>query len=198
MNVLPVSSTLAIAAAQALYFLSPLLVASVLSAVVLRFDLFPCVRRPIDGGRTYRGRRLLGDGKTWRGVLVAIVGSVGGVALQKYLLHVPAWLSLVDYGRVDVLSFGTVMGASAMAGELPNSFVKRRLGIARGAIARGPLETVFYVWDQVDMVTTVWPAMLGWIRPRPLVVAMSFAVAFSLHPLVSLVGYAVGARKSAR
>ncbi|MFB6219607.1 MAG: CDP-archaeol synthase, partial [Halobacteriaceae archaeon] len=29
--------------------------------------------RPIDGGRTWRGRRLLGDGKTWR-------GTAGGVA----------------------------------------------------------------------------------------------------------------------
>ena len=198
MNVLSTSSTLAMAAAQGLYFLSPLLVASVLSAIVLRFDLFPCVRRPIDGGHTYRGRRILGDGKTWRGVLVAIVGSVGGVALQKCLLHVPVWLPLVDYRKIDALSFGAVMGASAMAGELPNSFVKRRLGIERGAVASGPLQAVFYVWDQVDMVTTVWPAMSSWLRPRPVVVATSFAVAFLLHPLVSLIGYAVGARKSAR
>src|SRR5689334_20677398 len=97
MNVLSATSVVVIAAAQALYFLSPLLVASVLSAVVLRFDLFPRVRRPIDGGRTYRGRRILGDGKTWRGVLVAVVGSVAGVTLQKHLLHIPGWLPLVDY-----------------------------------------------------------------------------------------------------
>jgi len=192
------SSTFAIAAAQALYFLSPLLVASLLSAVVLRFDLFSRVRRPIDAGRTFHGRRVFGDGKTWRGVLVAVVGCVTTVALQKYVLRVPDWLLLVDYRGIDEFVFGTTMGVGAMAGELPNSFVKRRLGIERGATARGVLALPFYIWDQVDLVTTVWPAMLPWVRPSALVVAMSFAIAFALHPLVSLIGYLVGARRSVR
>ena len=39
---------LALATAQALYFLAPLLASTILSAVVLRFDLFRALRRPID------------------------------------------------------------------------------------------------------------------------------------------------------
>jgi hypothetical protein len=39
-------------------------------APVLRWDLAPRLNRPIDGGRTLRGRRLFGDNKTWRGALV--------------------------------------------------------------------------------------------------------------------------------
>jgi hypothetical protein len=35
---------------QAVYLFAPLLVASVLSAVVLRFDLWRLLRRPIDRG----------------------------------------------------------------------------------------------------------------------------------------------------
>ena len=35
--------------------------------------------RPINGGRTWGGRRVLGDGKTWRGTLV---GTAAGTALE--------------------------------------------------------------------------------------------------------------------
>lgn len=188
-----------IAALQALYVFMPLLCASALSGVVLRFDLFPRLKRPIDGNRTFRGRRLFGHGKTWRGVVVAIVGCTATVAVQKHLLpEVPEWLPIVDYGRTNAFVFGAVMGVAAMVGELPNSFVKRRLGIAPGTTTRGFLAVVFYIWDQVDLLTLAWPALCFWVRPRPLVVATSFALALGLHPLVSIVGYLIGARRSIR
>jgi CDP-2,3-bis-(O-geranylgeranyl)-sn-glycerol synthase len=185
---------------QALYLLAPLLlIAAPLSAIVIRFNLAPRLRRPIDRGAYFRGKRLFGDSKTWRGVAVAIVGCIIGVALQKHaLLNWAAPLALIDYARVDVVSLGAAMGAGAMLGELPNSFVKRQLGIAPGATTRGPLAILFYVWDQIDLLTTTWPLLLFWLRPRLSVVVVSFALAIVVHPLVALIGFLVGARKSAR
>ena len=188
----------AVATAQGFYLLSPLLGASALSAVVLRFDLVRVLRCPIDGWRTFGGRRIFGDSKTWRGIVVAIAGCVATVSAQKYLLRPPQWLPIIAYERTDAFVFGTVMGGGAMLGELPNSFVKRRLGIEPGATPRGPLALLFYVWDQVDLLTTVWPVLLFWVRPRALVIATSFALAMTLHPAVSLIGYLIGARRSAR
>ncbi len=190
---------IALAVAQVLYLFAPLLVASALMAAVLRFDLVPSLKRPVDAGRMLRGRRLLGDGKTWRGFVVAIVGCVVTVVAQKHLRfgRLEA-LALVDYAHVDPLVFGSAMGAGAMVGELPNSFVKRRLGIPAGSTTGGPLSVLFYVWDQVDLLTTAWPAVAVWVRTSALLVATSFAVALALHPTISLVGYLIGARKSAR
>lgn len=167
--------------------------------MVLRFDLCRWLKRPIDGGRTFRGRRLFGDGKTWRGVVVAVVVSIASVAIQKHLLRgAPEWLCVVDYTHTNAATFGTAMGAGAMLGELPNSFVKRRLDIARGATTKGPLSILFYVWDQIDLLTTAWPAVSFWVRADPLVVVASFLVAMGLHPIVSLLGFLIGARRSAR
>lgn len=189
----------ALAAARALYLFSPLLVASGLSAVVLRFDLWPRLKRPIDGGLVFRGQRLFGDSKTWRGVAVAIVCCIATVGLQKHLLlGRPDSLALLDYQDVNPFTFGSAMGAAAMLGELPNSFVKRRLGIAPGKTTRGPLAILFYVWDQVDLLTTAWPAVSFWVHPAPRIVVMSFVVGLGLHPLVSAIGYAIGARRSVR
>lgn len=76
---------------------------------------------PVDFGRRLRdGRRVLGDSKTWRGLLSAVVAT----ALAAGLLGLP-W------------QWGALAGAAAMLGDLCSSFVKRRLGLASGDIALG-------------------------------------------------------------
>lgn len=186
--------------ARALYLLSPLLVSLALSAVIHRYDYWSSLKVPIDGGRTFRGRRLFGDSKTWRGVAVAVAGCVVTAAVQTNLLvdHARA-LAVVDYAHVRPLVFGAAMGGAAMAGELPNSFVKRQLGVAPGKTAQNPaLRAVFWVWDQVDLLTAVWPALLPWTTPTLGLVTASVVLALTVHPLAALVGFLLGARKTAR
>ncbi|MBS1122712.1 MAG: putative CDP-diglyceride synthetase [Deltaproteobacteria bacterium] len=188
-----------LATLQALYLFGPLLLASALSAIVLKYDLLRSLRRPIDHGWKVRGRRIFGDSKTWRGVVVAVVGCVAGVAIQRAVAgdHL-ASISLVDYRALDFVPFGISMGIGAMLGELPNSFIKRQLGIAPGKTTTGPLRGVFYLWDQVDLIAGAWLTISPWVRPSPGVVVASFVLAAVIHPTVSLVGYLIGARSSAR
>ena len=184
---------------QALYLFFPVLVAAVLSAFVLKFDLWHPLRRPIDGGRSWRGRRLFGDSKTWRGVVVAVVGCTLGVAIQRGLVGSQIGsLALVDYARTDAALLGVAMGAGAMLGELPNSFTKRWLGIAPGKTTKGPRSILFYLWDQLDLLVGAWPAISYWVELDARVVVASFAIAIVAHPAISLVGFLLGARKTAR
>jgi len=77
--------------------------------------------RPLDGGwRLADGRRLLGDSKTWRGVLLAPLATGAGAAL----LGLP-------------VGIGVVVGIGSMLGDLLSSFVKRRLGLASSSMALG-------------------------------------------------------------
>jgi hypothetical protein len=50
--------------ARALWVFLPVLGAYLAHAPVLRFDLLPSLKCPLDGGATFRGRRLLGDNKS--------------------------------------------------------------------------------------------------------------------------------------
>jgi hypothetical protein len=189
----------AIAVAQAAYLFAPLLVASLLSAIVLKLDLLRFLKHPIDGGRSWRGRRLFGDNKTWRGVVVAVLGCIAGVAVQRYVIGAQVGaIAVVRYEELDVILFGAAMGGGAMLGELPNSFAKRQLGISPGKTTTGPQAIGFYVWDQVDLLTGAWPLLACWISPRVEVVLASFALVVIIHPTISVVGYVIGARKSAR
>ncbi|HKJ58035.1 MAG TPA: CDP-2,3-bis-(O-geranylgeranyl)-sn-glycerol synthase, partial [Halobacteriales archaeon] len=99
--------------------------------------------RPIDGGRTWRGRRLLGDGKTWRGTVAGIVGG-GAVALLLNALR-PTLSPVVGFG-LPPFPPAAVLGlpAGAMLGDVVASFVKRRTGRERGA--------PFPLVDQLDFV----------------------------------------------
>jgi hypothetical protein len=76
--------------------------------------------------------------------------------------------------------------------------VKRRLGIPSGGTARGLRGIAFYAWDQVDLLTGAWPLIGTWVRPSARFVVASFLVALLLHPVVSLIGYAIGARRTPR
>jgi hypothetical protein len=187
------------AAAQFLYLYAPLLLSAAISGVVMRFDWLRALRRPIDFGLTFRGKRVFGDSKTWRGLAVAVGGCVLGATIQRYAIGARAGsLALLDYETLDIFAFGAAMGGTAIAGELPNSFVKRRLDIAPGTTASGPLSILFYVWDQIDLLTLSLPALSYWVRMDLKVVLTGVIVGLMLHPLTSLIGYVMGARRSAR
>jgi CDP-2,3-bis-(O-geranylgeranyl)-sn-glycerol synthase len=91
------------------------------SPIVAAWLLHSRWRAPLDGGLSCPdGRRLLGDSKTIRGVVVAIVAT----ALAAPLLGIAPGL-------------GAIIGAVAMAGDATSSFVKRRLAIASSDRATG-------------------------------------------------------------
>ncbi|MDP2345995.1 MAG: CDP-archaeol synthase [Deltaproteobacteria bacterium] len=186
--------------AQALYLFAPLLVAATLSAIVLRFHLLRFARRAIDGGATWRGRRIFGESKTWRGVLVAVTGSaVAALGQELAFADIAGGLAVAHHDNAaSALGLGALMGLGAMMGELPNSFIKRRLGIAPGKTTRGPRAVLFYVWDQIDLLTGAWPLIAFWVRPSIELVMATVVLALGLHPLISLFGWLLGARTTAR
>ena len=89
---------------------------------------------PIDGGLKFRRRRLFGDNKMVRGFLVMIPATGLSFALLAVLLsNSPAGLTgLWPLSPGGYALLGLWAGIGFMAGELPNSFIKRQLDIAPG------------------------------------------------------------------
>ena len=98
---------------------------------------------PIDGGRTMDGRRLLGDGKTWRGTAAGWLAGVGvGLLLRE--LRDPVSDALGVALPTLPLAAALALPLGAMLGDIGASFLKRRTGRERGA----PFPGV----DQLDFV----------------------------------------------
>jgi CDP-diglyceride synthetase len=173
---------------HALWVFVPVLGAPLLHAPVLALDLLPGLRRPLDGGRG-----VLGDNKTWRGALVM----TAGVALAAALLSLWPWYwrHLPDGIRdAGPWPFGLLLGLGVVVGELPNSFLKRRLGIAPGARRRSAVGALLSVLDQGDLVLGIWVLLLPLWAMSPGEALIAFAVVGAVHLVVNVVGYAIGAR----
>jgi CDP-2,3-bis-(O-geranylgeranyl)-sn-glycerol synthase len=173
----------------------PALGGALAHAPVLRYDLLTPLRRPLDAGGSVGGARLLGDHKTLRGALVMAGGTtVATVALTRqswFRERLPAELR---WARPGV--YGTLLAAGLVLGELPNSFVKRRLGIAPGGRRRSLLGGAIAVYDQADFVPVSALTLRPLWRMTALEVAEAFAVVASVHAAVNVAGYAIGARTS--
>jgi hypothetical protein len=107
--------------------------------------------QPLDAGLTLRGRRLFGKNKTLRGFVVMVPASAFCFALLAVLAGDPAALGLWPLSTSGYAVAGAVAGFGFMAGELPNSFVKRQLDVPPGGLRRGALaSTCQFAVDRLD------------------------------------------------
>ncbi|HUR70101.1 MAG TPA: CDP-2,3-bis-(O-geranylgeranyl)-sn-glycerol synthase [Candidatus Thermoplasmatota archaeon] len=150
---------------------------------------------PIDLGRSWRdGKRILGDGKTWRGLLLApLLAAILTGGLQWLVDHT-AWGT--SYGfpgwggwpRWFLLAY--LMGLGALTGDAVESFIKRRTGRDRGE--------KWFPWDQLDFILgsllfafLLMPTrFLGLFTPERLIVILLLTPV--LHLFVNYLGYRLG------
>jgi len=85
---------------------------------------------PVDFRKKFTDKeRVLGDGKTWRGLLAGICfGSLTGFVESQLCSTAVLSLSVC----LDFLPIGIVLSLGTMLGDLAGSFVKRRMRIKRG------------------------------------------------------------------
>jgi hypothetical protein len=141
-------------AERAVWLTAPILIAGLAHVAVITLDLVPQLAEPIDAGRRWRGRPLLGRNKTWRGFVMMPAASAITIATQQRLAaRSPRLAAIAPLARGAPAPWivGAICGAAYVVAELPNSFVKRRLGIAPGTSAPRA-RTAQYVVDQLDSV----------------------------------------------
>jgi len=180
--------------AEAFYLAGPVVLAGVVHSVVIKWDVAPWLAQPLDGGWGFRGRPALGPNKTWRGVIVMCAACTFGVVVQMALYRLPAFrsLSALDYSAAASLTLGVALGLGYSIGELPNSFVKRRLGIAPGD--RAMSSRLQYVADQGDSVVGATVALAFFVDSAALLAVVA-CLGFGLHVVMDQALYAAGVKR---
>jgi CDP-2,3-bis-(O-geranylgeranyl)-sn-glycerol synthase len=143
---------------------------------------------PVDGGRTWRGRRLLGDGKTWRG---AAGGVAAGAATAALLDRSPA----AD-GPSHLPAFGVraalALPVGAVVGDAAGSFLKRRAGVERGGSVPG-LDQLGFLLAAVAAARLLAPEWAREALTVP-VLAVAGVVTPLLHRGTNVVAHRLGAK----
>lgn len=152
-------SALLTQALQLIYYFIPAYLANGSPPILAKLPFLRKWNAPVDYGRTWRGRRILGSHKTWRGVLGGVL--LGGLTFlfQKYALP-GIVVPFVPYAALPwwtgfLLAFGAIV-----LGDMGESFLKRRVGHAPGKR--------WIPWDQIDftlgaLLGTCWLFWPGWV-----------------------------------
>jgi CDP-2,3-bis-(O-geranylgeranyl)-sn-glycerol synthase len=143
-------------------------------------------RIPIDLGKNFiDGRRIFGDGKTYEGFITGLL--VGFVIGEFTYLIVTSVVNL--YQELPSPTTVLLMCLAALVGDLVGAFIKRRLGMPRGAPA--PL------LDQLDFLLmsllALWllqPQILRWVY-----VVIAIIITPPIHLLTNTIAYLLKLKK---
>jgi len=179
---------------RAAWLVAPVLAAGLVHVIVLKSGVLSRIATPLDGGRTLGGRRLLGPSKTWRGLLLMPPLTALAAGLEVALARrLPRGLTPFPGRRLKPWLLGGVLGLGYCAGELPNSFVKRRLGIpAGGSVKR--LSWLQYTIDQTDSVVGCLVALRLVYRPRRIELLLAAGLGTGAHIAVDRLMSSIGLR----
>lgn len=139
----------------------------------------------IDGGKTFRGKRIFGDHKTWRGLVTGIIAAIAILWVQVVLTNIipglHAFLSPLNYSALPILLLGALFGIGALGGDAIKSFFKRQINITPGKS--------WFPFDQIDYI-------IGGAIATSLIVQLTFwqyvwvlVLWLLLHVVVSYIGY---------
>ena len=169
-----------------LYLMLPAFVANMMPIFVKRL---PVLDIPIDAGKRFRGFRLLGGHKTWRGVVFATIGGMVTLMIQKSLVSSSffSMISYVNYAQIPI-GFGILMGFGAIVGDSVKSFFKRQFNIASGR--------PWFPFDQIDYVVGALIFVSPFIILRATEVLFLLGSSLVLHPLFNYLGYLLHIKKN--
>ena len=142
--------------------------------------------KPIDLGKRFvDGRRILGDGKTFRGFFFGVFGGVLTGCVQYWIEKVLNFRIYSKFPFLEAAGFFLLFSLGSLTGDVFGSFVKRRMGIERGGKAP--------ILDQIDFL--IFAFLFAYFHPIFLelfdirIVVIAFIITPILHRLTNLIAY---------
>ena len=149
---------------------------------------------PIDFGRKfYDGKRILGDGKTWKGLIGGgAAGAFTGIIQQLIALNIESpYFPPFSGDAVTAVLIVTILGYGALIGDAAGSFIKRRLGMGRGDRAF-LLDQLTFLVVALLFVFFAFPFLFfTYFWNVPALITL-FVLTPILHRIVNIIGYRMG------
>jgi CDP-2,3-bis-(O-geranylgeranyl)-sn-glycerol synthase len=169
----------------ALWFFAPAGAANGSPVFANKVPILSKLGMPIDGGKTFRGKRIFGDHKTVRGFVVGTLTGLVIAGLQILLYANFSWVAdisgSVDYSNPAILLMGAMMGFGALAGDSIKSFFKRQFSVPSGQS--------WFPYDQVDYIIGGILFSLPFVLLPLSTYVVITIIWFLIHPVATLVGW---------
>ena len=159
------------------------MVANMAPVIFGKSNVLLWLNKPIDYGISLQGKRILGDNKTIRGLVVGVISAAGMGAILFILLGEHPYENLFS-----ALVYGAATGFGALLGDSVKSFFKRRVGIAPGSL--------WIPFDQIDFVIGATLFALLFIEISLLNILFAIIFIGFLSYVVSTIGFALHIKKN--
>ena len=154
---------------------------------------------PIDQGRIHSdGNRILGDGKTWSGL---VGGTLGGVFIGFLQVNLGEGLIEALSGSQDVDFWGEnsiivffLLSFGALFGDMTASFIKRRSQLKRGD--KSPLLDMFDFIGMALLLSFIFANewLMSWILDGYVPLVTLLIATPVLHRGVNIIGFKIGVK----
>lgn len=176
---------------QTLWLFLPALLANLTPPLVKKV---PFLDYPVDCNLKFRGQRIFGDHKTFRGVFFGVLVAMLISCIQAFLYNYGAfnnafrWLSVVDYSQINFVLLGFLLGFGALFGDMVKSFFKRQAKIMPGK--------PFFPFDQTDFLIGAILFLCIVYVPSWKIMLTLIVLGLALHLTANIIGYIIGVNKS--
>lgn len=157
---------------EALLFFLPAGIGNMMPIFSNKIPLLNRWKTPIDFGKNFRGIRILGNNKTWRGIITGtLAGGLSGLLIKELAPSVPS---------IGFIA-GCLLGLGALSGDAVESFFKRQRNIPPGSS--------WFPFDQTDYIIGGLVFVLPFADvelPNAAIILLTY---FGLHILISYIGF---------
>lgn len=169
----------------ALWFFLPAAIANVTPIFSAHIPGLRNLDAPIDFGATYRGKRVLGAHKTWRGLVTGLICATVTLWLQQVAVEHAAWLRTatidIGYPSLPTLLLGPLFALGALGGDAIESFFKRQRGVEPG---HG-----WFPFDQIDYIIGGAVVTIPFVQLTYLQYLWLILLWLVVHVVASHIGY---------
>lgn len=165
----------------ALLFFLPAGVANMAPVFTSKLPFIRNWETPMDFGKSYKGVRIFGKNKRWRGLISGIIaGTITGL-----IIYEPFFAD--DYSRLTFALIAASMSAGALIGDAVESFFKRQRKIASGQ--------PWFPFDQTDYIIGGLIFVLPFGVLHLWLILWVVGLYFGLHLVSSYIGYLLGLKE---
>lgn len=169
----------------ALWFFLPAGIANATPIFMAKVPILRNYNAPIDFRLTYHGKRILGEHKTWRGLISGMLAATLVLWIQQIAVRHTGWAgtftSDVNYAVLPTFILGPLFGFGALAGDAIESFFKRQRGTPPGE--------GWFPFDQTDYIIGGAIATAPFVHLRLMLYVILLLIWLLAHIVASYIGY---------
>lgn len=140
---------------------------------------------PLDFGKTFRGKRIFGTHKTWRGLVTGMIVATIVLAVQQAIFRelpvIQDWIGGFDFASSPTFIVGPLLGLGALGGDAIKSFFKRQRGTPPGKS--------WFPFDQIDLPVGALVATWAFIHPTIAQASAAVLIGLAAQLISSYIGF---------